>query len=130
MIVVDASVIVDLLLQGTGSEQLADRLLDPKQVLNAPQLLDIEVAQVLRRYAGSGELGGERGRAALDDLAALPIERWPHTLLLPRIWDHRDNLSGYDAAYLALAEALDCGVWTRDGRFARSPAARGRVLLV
>jgi predicted nucleic acid-binding protein len=127
MIVVDASVIVDLLLQGPDSAKLADRLLNPTQILNAPQLLDIEVAQVLRRYAAIGDLSAERGRAAIDDLSALPIERWGHELLLRRIWDHRNNLSAYDATYLALAEALDCGVWTRDSRFARSPATAGRV---
>jgi hypothetical protein len=66
---------------------------------------------------------------AFDDLADLPLERYPHTLLLPRIWDYRDNLTAYDATYLALADALDCPVWTRDTRFANAPPAIGRVRL-
>jgi hypothetical protein len=67
---------------------------------------------------------------ALDDLADLPLERYAHTLLLPRIWDYRGNLTAYDATYLALADALDCPVWTRDARFAKAPPAIGRVQLI
>jgi predicted nucleic acid-binding protein len=122
-------VLVDLLLQVDDASTLTDSLLDPARVLNAPQLVDIEVAQALRRYMRSGELSPARGRAALDDLADLPLERYPHTLLLPRIWDYRDNLTAYDATYLALADALDCPVWTRDTRFASAPPAIGRVRL-
>jgi predicted nucleic acid-binding protein len=71
-----------------------------------------------------------KARPALRDLSDLPIERWPQTLLLPRLWDHRNNLTAYDAAYLALAEALDCPVPTRDARFAKAPQSLGRVALV
>lgn len=130
MIVVDASVLVDLLLRLNDAPALTDTLLDPARVLNAPQLIDIEVAQTLRRYVINGELPSARGRAALDDLADLPLERYAHTLLLPRIWDYRGNLTAYDATYLALADALDCPVWTRDTRFANAPPAIGRVRLV
>lgn len=130
MIVVDASVLVDLLLQVDDTPTLTDRLLDPARVLAAPELVDIEVAQALRRYERVGELPPARGRAALVDLADLPLERYPHTLLLPRIWAYRDNLTAYDATYLALADALDCPVWTRDARFANAPPALGRVRLV
>jgi predicted nucleic acid-binding protein len=130
VIVVDASVVIDLLLGVPGSEALAERLFDAREILNAPHLLDVEVAQVLRRYARVGELSAERGAAALRDLSDLPVERWPHTVLLPRLWDHHDNLTAYDAAYLALAEALDCAVLTRDARFAKAPPSPGRVMLV
>ncbi|WP_462330413.1 type II toxin-antitoxin system VapC family toxin [Thiohalocapsa halophila] len=130
MIVVDASVLVDLLLRVNDAPALTDTLLEPARTLNAPQLIDIEVAQTLRRYARNGELPPARGRAALDDLADLPLERYAHTLLLPRIWDYRDNLTAYDATYLALADALDCPVWTRDARFAHAPPAIGRVRLI
>lgn len=130
MIVVDASVLVDLLLRLNDAPALTDTLLDPARVLNAPQLIDIEVAQTLRRYVINGELPLARGRAALDDLADLPLERYAHTLLLPRIWDYRGNLTAYDATYLALADALDCPVWTRDERFAKAPPAIGRVQLI
>ena len=77
MIVIDASVIVDLLLQGDDAGALALRLLSPGLVLNAPHLLDVEVAQALRRYALRGELTPARGRVALAALADLPIERYP-----------------------------------------------------
>ncbi|MCG6940557.1 MAG: type II toxin-antitoxin system VapC family toxin [Thiohalocapsa sp.] len=130
MVVVDASVILDLLLQGDDAAALTARLLDPARILAAPQLLDVEVAQTLRRYVRTTDMTPARGRAALEDLADLPIERYPHTLLLPRIWDYRDNLTAYDATYLALADALDCPVWTRDERFAGAPPASGRVQLI
>ena len=130
MIVVDASVLVDLLPQVEDAPALTARLLDPELVLNAPDLVDIEVAQALRRYARSGELSPARGRTALDDLADLPLERYPHSLLLPRIWNYRDNLTAYDSTYLALADALDCPVWTRDVRFAKAPPAIDRVRLI
>ncbi|MCF7985323.1 MAG: hypothetical protein K9L70_13045 [Thiohalocapsa sp.] len=71
-----------------------------------------------------------KARLALRDLSDLPIERWPQTVLLPRLWDHRNNLTAHDAAYLALAEALDCPVLTRDARFAKAPQSLGRVALV
>jgi predicted nucleic acid-binding protein len=130
VIVVDASLIVDVLLQSDDAEALSARLLDPGQMLNAPHLLDIEVAQALRRYARIGDIDAARGRAALEDLVDLPIERYPHGLLVTRVWTYRNNLTAYDATYLALAEALDCPVWTRDRRFAASPVARGRILVV
>ena len=130
MIVVDASALVDTLLRVPGSNPLLERLLAPGSILNAPHLIDVEVTQVLRRYALRGEITAERAVEAIADLADFPIERYPHTLLLPRIWSYRDNLSAYDAAYLALADALDCLVVTRDARFANAPPALGRVELL
>ena len=88
------------------------------------------MTQVLRRYTLRGEISAERAAEAIQDLADFPIERYPHTLLLPRIWQYRTNLSAYDAAYLALADALDCRVVTRDERFANAPPALGRVELI
>ncbi len=129
MIVIDASVVVDVLLRVSGSERLMERLLAPGALLNAPHLLDIEVTQVLRRYVRQRELTPARADEALQDLADLPVERWTHTLLLPRIWLYRDNLSAYDATYLALADALDCRVLTRDVRFAAAPPCAERVEL-
>jgi predicted nucleic acid-binding protein len=83
----------------------------------APHLLDVEVAQVVRRYAANGEIVGERGRTALANLADLPLQRYPHDFLLPRVWDLRNNLTAYDAVYVALAEALDAPlVDVADGR--------------
>lgn len=76
--------------------------------------MDLEVTQVLRGYVHSGAITLDRGTAALDDLADFPLTRYPHTVLLPRIWQMRHSLTAYDAAYLALAEALNAKVVTRD----------------
>ena len=84
--------------------------------LHAPQLLDIEAVQVLRRYALADELDADHGRTLLTHLMLLPIRRHPHQLLLPRVWALRNNLSSYDATYLALAEALDAALLTDDKR--------------
>lgn len=129
MMVVDASVVLDVLLRVPGSETLADRVLSSAWLINAPHLLDVEVLQVLRRYVRQRELTPRRAAEALQDLADLPLERWPHTPLLSRIWRYRDNLSAYEATYLALADALDCRVCTRDPRFANAPPSTGRVEL-
>ena len=126
MIVLDASVVIDLLLR-TDSAAIESRLLALGESWHAPHLLDLEVAQVLRRYAQSGELDAERGGEALADLAELPITRYPHDVLLPRIWDLRSNLSAYGAAYVALAEALAAPLVTRDRRLAGAPGHEARV---
>src|SRR5215207_4436900 len=87
--------------------------------LHAPALLDLEVAQVLRRYQLRGEITAAWGRAAVRLLAALPVTRYVHDPLLPRIWDLRDNFTAYDAAYIALAEALHAPVVTCDRKLAK-----------
>jgi predicted nucleic acid-binding protein len=118
MIVVDASTILELLLNTPVAARIAGRLLSPGESLHAPHLLDVEVAQVLRRYCRAGELHSERGREALADLADLPLSRYPHDFLLARIWALRHNLTAYDASYVALAEALDVPLLTSDRRLA------------
>ena len=82
------------------------------------------------RYWNAGELDDERGAQALDDLADLPIHRYPHDLLLPRIWELRANLTAYDAAYVALAEALGAPLLTRDARLAAAPGHEARIEVV
>lgn len=99
-------------------------------MLHAPHLLDVEAAQVIRRYAANGEIDSARGRLALADLADFPLRRYPHNFLLPRIWDLRNNLTAYDAAYVALAEALDAPLLTRDRRLAAAAGHRAQIELV
>lgn len=99
---------------------VAERLFDSGDTLAAPHLIDAETTQILRRYARAGEIGDRRGREALADLAGLPIQRYPHIYLLPRIWDLRHNLTAYDAVYVALAELLEAPLVTRDRRLARA----------
>ena len=130
MIVVDASAMLEALLRTPAAKAVEKWLFDPRQTLYAPHLLDIEVAQVIRRYSANGEIDSERGRAALADLADFPLHRYPHDFLLPRIWDLRNNLTAYDAAYVALAEALDAPLLTRDRRLAAAAGYHARVELV
>lgn len=127
MTVVDVSVVLEVLLQTPAAVAVEQRLFAPGETLHAPHLIDLEVAQVLRRYALAGEIAPERGRLALADF---PIERYPHTMLLPRIWQWRANLTAYDAAYLVLAEALDVSLLTRDRKLAAAASHRVRIELL
>jgi predicted nucleic acid-binding protein len=126
MIVVDASVVIDVLLGTAAGRRLADRVFDRDADLHAPHLLDLEVLQVLRRYAAAGELKPGRAREAVDDLADLPITRHQHVVLASRIWELRHNLTAYDAAYVALAEALEATLLTRDAGIAALQEGRRR----
>lgn len=92
---------------------------------NAPHLIDLEVTQTLRRLQLAGQLNDWRAEAALQDLHALPLQRFPHQPLLPRIWKYRHVLTACDAAYLTLAETLECSLLTRDQGLAA--VARSRV---
>ena len=130
MIVVDASALLEVLLRTPAAKQIEPRLFDSGQTLHAPHLLDIEVAQVIRRYVANGDITADRGWAALVDLADLPLERYPHGFLLPRVWTLRNNLTAYDAAYVALAEALDAVLLTCDKRLATAANHHARIALV
>jgi predicted nucleic acid-binding protein len=133
MLVVDASAVSELLLGRPPAPAVAEALAAHAFDLHAPQLLDVEVLSVVRRLVLSGEASARRGEEALDDLFALPIERYPHDVLARRAWDHRDNFSAYDATYLALAEALALEpppVLTADARFARAARAHTAVPVI
>lgn len=121
MIVLDASAVLELLLNTDGGALVRDRIVDSRESLHAPHLLSVEVAQVLRCYVSTRSIGADTARAALDDLAMLDIARYDHEPLLARVWELRDNLTAYDAVYLALAEVLECPLLTFDARLAASP---------
>jgi len=127
VIVVDASAVIDLLLRTPAGRQVEARLFDRPAPLHAPHLLDVEVAQVLRRFVARGEVTPERGAASLRLLDAFPLRRHPHAPLLARMWALRSNLTAYDAAYVALAEALGAVLVTRDTRLGRVPGLRVTV---
>jgi len=130
VIVVDASVVLEVLLNTPAGTIIAPRLFVEGESLHAPHLIDVEVTQVLRRYALAGTLDPRRGLEALDDLTDFPLTRYPHDLFLSRIWELRNNVTAYDAAYLALAEALAAPFWTRDVKLASVAGQWVRVELV
>jgi predicted nucleic acid-binding protein len=107
-----------------------ERLLDPEESLHAPHLLDLEVAQVIRRYWRAGELTSRRAEEVLTDYRDLRIERHSHEPFLRRIWELRENLTAYDAAYVALAEGLGAPLVTRDARLAAAPGNHALIELV
>jgi predicted nucleic acid-binding protein len=129
VIVLDASAMLELLL-GLPAAGAVERWVAGADSVHAPHLLDLEVAQVLRRFERAGWLTATRGRQALDDLSDFPIRRHPHTLFLERIWDLRANATAYDAAYLSLAEALRAPLVTCDARVAGVPGHDARVEVV
>jgi predicted nucleic acid-binding protein len=104
-----------------AGSRLLTRILERESGLFAPELMDVEVVHIVRRYQRLGELSAEHGQHAIDDLLDLPVERYSHRPLLSRMWELRANLTAYDAAYVALAEALDAPLLTRDARLARAP---------
>lgn len=130
MIVVDASALVELLLQMPAADRIERRLFDTGEALHAPHLLDIEIAQVVRRFASRGDISNRTGRTALTDLAVLRIQRHRHRIFLPRVWALRHNLTAYDALYVALAEALTAPLLTRDRRLAAAGGHRVKIELV
>ena len=130
MIVLDASVVIELLLWTSKAQYFYPRVLDPQESRHAPELLDVEVAQVIRRYSLAGEIDDRRGQQLLTDLMDLPVERYGHTILLQRIWQLRTNLTVYDAVYVALAEALDAPLLTCDERLAAAPGHGATIELL
>jgi predicted nucleic acid-binding protein len=127
MIVLDASAAVDWLLQTRTGALIDKRIYSRHETLHAPHLLDLEVTQVLRRLVREGAVSDPRGDQALQDLLALRITRYPHDILLRRIWQHRNNLTAYDAAYIALAERLSAPLITRDARLSAAAGHAAQV---
>jgi predicted nucleic acid-binding protein len=119
-VVVDASALIEALLPDREPTELGLRL-DRAGSLHAPHLLDVEVASGLRRLVSAGDLSADRAWDMLDETLSLPIRYYPHSALLDRAWELRDNATLYDGVYLALAAALDAPLVTCDARLARVP---------
>ena len=131
MIVLDSSAVVEWLLGLPRADGVGERIVSADS-LHAPALLDVEVAQVVRRYTAAGEIGAEAGERALGALSELDVNRYTHELLLPLIWRLRHNVTAYDAAFLTLAAALDAPLLTLDARLARFslPPLLGRHITI
>lgn len=127
MIVLDASAAIDWLLQTPAGQRIEQRIYSRQETLHSVHLLDVEFAHVLRGLVRDGTLTAKRAEEAIEDLAALRITRYAPVLLLQRIWRLRQNLTAYDAAYVALAENLQVPLLTRDQRIAAAPGHSAAV---
>ena len=130
MIVTDSSAVLEVLLRSQAGVEIEKRIFSFREILFAPHLLDLEVSQALRRYCNSGEMDVARGKEALEDLQDLPINRYPHDVFLPRIWELRHNMTAYDAVYVALAETLPAPLLTRDAHLASVPGHEAFIELI
>ena len=130
MIVIDASALMEVLLATAVGARVRARLLREEHSLHAPHLLDLEIVHVLRRSCMIGELQPNRAAQAIAVLSDLRMVRHPHEPHVPRIWALRHSLTAYDAAYVALAEALDSPLVTRDRRLASAHGHRAKIELI
>ena len=130
MIVLDASALLEFLLQTPLGARVEARLFRDKDEWHLPHLVDVEVTQGLRRLGQMGEISTDRAAEAIADLAGLDLHRHAHLELLTRAWKLRENVTAYDAMYVALAEALDATVVTCDAPLAKAPGHRARIEVV
>jgi predicted nucleic acid-binding protein len=130
VIVVDASALLEFLLQTPLGIRVEARLLKGRDEFHSPHLVDVEVVQGLRRLVRTGEVPADRAADAIADLADLDLHRHPHLDLLARVWKLRANIRAYDATYVALAEALDAPIVTCDPPLARAPGHRTRIEVI
>jgi predicted nucleic acid-binding protein len=120
VIVVDASAILDLVLNRAPAAALRSRFFEAEETLHAPHLVDVEVLQVIRRYVLAGEVDDHRALEAIEVFLDLPIARYPHDVLISRAWQLRSNFTAYDAMYVSLAEVLGATLVTSDSRLAQA----------
>ena len=130
MIVIDASLAIEIALATPDGRDAQRRLRDADDILSAPELIDLEFLQVLRRNALSARITNHQAEGAITLFQALPIERFSHRIFSDRIWALRENLTAYDAAYFALAELLEAPLWTRDVKFRDVPGHDVRIEVI
>lgn len=127
MIVLDASIVVELLLNGPLAESMRASIGESTGPFAVPHLLDVEALSAWRRLSQGRAVGETRHARFLEGLRSLPAERYPHAPLLNRIWELRQNFTAYDAAYIALAEALGAVLYTSDAKLVRGHRAQVRL---
>jgi predicted nucleic acid-binding protein len=121
VIVLDASVLANVVGDDGADGRLARRELQPAGNLAAPDLVDVETVAVLRKRWLAGSISDERFATAVSDLGDIDLDRYPVLRFMRRTWELRANVTPYDAAYIALAEVLNCELWTADQRLAKAP---------
>jgi predicted nucleic acid-binding protein len=126
MLVVDASCLAEILVGGPAAQVISSTLRMDQDVA-APHVIDVEVLSVIRERALDGRLDATAARHAVEDLKAWPGERFGHGTLIPRVWELRHHVRGWDAFYVALAEALDATLLTLDARLSRASGPRCRI---
>jgi predicted nucleic acid-binding protein len=124
MIVLDASVVLELLTNGAMADAIRKELAGCDESFLVPHLIDVEAVSALRRLAAGRRIDAHRSAEFLTGLAALPAERYAHTPLIGRIWELRHNFTAYDAVYIALAEATDSVLYTCDEKLRSGHQAR------
>jgi predicted nucleic acid-binding protein len=124
LIVLDASIVVELIRNGPLVATISRRLAQSDESFIAPHLLDVELMSAVRRLSTTARLDSHRINQVIQQLLALPIERYPHLLLLDRMWELRHNFTCYDAAYIALAEATNSTLYTLDAKLCKGHRAR------
>jgi predicted nucleic acid-binding protein len=127
LIVIDASLALEIAIAAPAGRAVNDRLEAENHAIAAPEIIELEVLQTLRRLCRQGLLDQSGAGMALRIFGAMEIERYSHAPLRRRIWELRDNLTAYDAAYVALAELLDAPLWTRDEKFRSVPGHGVRI---
>jgi predicted nucleic acid-binding protein len=130
VIVVDASALLEFLLQTPLGTRVEARLFRNRDEFHSPHLADVEVTQGLRRLVRTGEVSHDRAAGAIADLADFDLHRHPHLDLLTRAWKLRENVTAYDAMYIALAEALDAPIVTCDAPLSRAPGHRAHIEVI
>jgi predicted nucleic acid-binding protein len=130
VIVADASAILEVLLNTPAASEVGRHLFAPGETIHVPHLIDLEILQALRRYTRLAEIGNLRVEQALRIYGDMLLERYAHNAFLSRIWELRHNFTAYDAAYIALAEALDAPLITFDRALISSSRHRARVLVL
>jgi len=130
VIVLDAAAAIEWLMRSSTGTKVDRRLFSSPATIHVPHLLDVEITQVLRRYVRQRIITDSRGEEALQDLHDLPLSRYPHDILLPRVWELRAALTAYDAVYVALAELLDAALITCDCRIAQASGHRAAVEVI
>ena len=130
MIVLDASAALELLLNTATGKLIAGEIISRETTLHAPHLIDLEIVQVLRRYVLMSEIPETRAMTAINHWLGLDVTRYPHEPFIAAIWQYRNNLTAYDAAYAALAKILDASLITCDRALADATESDGTIKVI